>query len=53
MYLLQVQNPEGLFSNDFVFHVLDERPRAKSRNLISSGGRFNDRGSWSAQTQFA
>ena len=53
MYLLQVQNPEGLFSNDFVFHVLDERPRAKSRNLISSGGRFNDRGAWSAQTQYA
>ena len=53
MYLLQVQNPEGLYSNDFVFHVLDERPRAKSRNLISSGGRFNGQGSWSAQTQYA
>ncbi len=53
MYLLQVQNPEGLYSNDFVFHVLDERPRAESRNLISSGGRFNGQGAWSAQTQYA
>ena len=53
MYLLQVQNPEGLFSNDFVFHVQDARPRAKSRNLISSGGRFRNQGAWTAQTQYA
>ena len=53
MHMLQVQNPEGLFSNDFVFHVLDERPRALSRNLISSGGRFNARAAWTAQTQHA
>ena len=53
MHLLQVQNPAGLFSNDFVFHVLEERPRAKSRNLIASGGRFDGQGAWSAQTQYA
>ena len=46
MHLLQVQNPEGLYSNDFIFHVLHERPRAKSGNLIASGGRFNSRGRW-------
>ena len=50
MRLLQVQNPGGLFSNDFVFFVLDEPLRARSRNLIASGGRFNGRGAWNAQT---
>ena len=44
--LLQVQNPAGLFSNDFVFFVLEERPTAESRNLIPSGGQFNGRGNW-------
>ena len=48
MHLLQVQNPHGLFSNDFVFHVVDEPPRAESANLISSGGRFDGRGAWRA-----
>ena len=46
MRLLQVQNPDGLFSNDFVFHVLEAKPRATSGNLISSGGTFDRRGSW-------
>ena len=46
LHLLQVQNPHGLFSNDFVFHVLDQPERAESVNLISSGGAFDGRGSW-------
>ena len=50
MRLLQVQNPGGLFSNDFVFFVLDEPLPAGSRNLIASGGRFNGRGAWNTQT---
>ena len=48
MRLLQVQNPEGLFSNEFVFHVLGEPLQAESANLITSGGTFDGRGSWSA-----
>ena len=48
MRLLQVQNPEGLFSNEFVFHVLGEPLQAESANLISSGGTFDGRGAWSA-----
>ena len=48
MRLLQVQNPEGLFSNDFVFHVLGEPLQFTSGNLISSGGTFDGKGAWSA-----
>ena len=48
MHLLQVQNPAGLFSNDFVFFVLAEPPRVRRQNLIASGGRFNGRGAWNA-----
>lgn len=50
LHLLQVQNPEGFFSNDFPFFVLDARLRAESSNLISSGGTFDDRGAWNANT---
>ncbi len=46
MHLLQVQNPHGLFSNDFVFHVVDEPPRAEGDNVIGSGGTFDGRGAW-------
>ena len=46
LHLLQVQNPHGLFSNDFVFHVVDEPPRPESGNRISSGGTFDGRGAW-------
>ncbi len=46
LHLLQVQNPHGLFSNDFVFHVVDAPPRAGSGNLIGSGGTFDGRGAW-------
>lgn len=28
MHLLQVQNPDGLFSNDFIFHVVDDAKAA-------------------------
>ena len=46
IHLLQVQNEHGLFSNDFPFFVLEEPWPGSGRNLISSGGRFNDRGDW-------
>ena len=49
LHLLQLQNPEGLFSNDFPFFVLDGRPRP-GPNLIASGGRFNGQGNWRANT---
>ena len=48
LHTLQVQNPEGLFSNDLPFHVIDAAPRAESENLITSGGRFDVQGSWRA-----
>ena len=53
MHLLQLQNPAGLFSNDFVFHVHAEPPRAESGNPIASGGRFNGRGDWNAALENA
>ncbi|MFT5109220.1 MAG: YVTN family beta-propeller protein [Pseudoalteromonas tetraodonis] len=38
MHLLQVQNPYGLFSNDFIFHVTrDESTAGKLRNETSPG----------------
>ena len=46
MHMLQVHNPEGLFSNDLVFLVPDSPAVATSANLISSGGAFNGLGSW-------
>ena len=48
LHLLQVQNPQGLFSNDLPFHVLDAPARATSGNLISSGGTFDGQGAWRA-----
>ena len=53
MRLLQVQNPAGFFSNDFVFFVLEEPLAAESGNLIASGGRFDGRGDWSAALENA
>ena len=47
MHLLQVQNPQGFISNDFIFFVADGPPQV-SANLISSGGTFDEQGSWSA-----
>jgi hypothetical protein len=47
MHMLQVQNPEGLFSNDLTFLVLDAAATATSANLISSGGTFDTQGNWS------
>ncbi len=44
--MLQLQNPDGLFSNDFPFTVLEELYEAESGNLISSGGLFDGRGGW-------
>ena len=52
LHFLQIQNPQGLFSNDMMFFNddLDSMPSAGDRNLISSGGEFNrirfDRHNW-------
>ncbi len=48
LHLLQVQNPHGLFSNDFPFHVIEAPARAESENLIFGGGTFDGeaRGGW-------
>ena len=50
MHLLQIQNPQGLFSNDFPFFVTTNSGRALSGNLISSGGTFDGQGNWRANT---
>lgn len=39
IHLLQVQNPDGLFSNDFIFHVVDSESAAKE--LTASHQRAN------------
>ena len=46
LHLLQVQNPHGLFSNDFVFHVVGTPPRVESGNLSRSRGTFDGRDGW-------
>lgn len=57
LHFLQIQNPQGLFSNDMMFfhEDLDTMPSAGSRNLISSGGEFNrirfDRHNWNLVNQ--
>ena len=50
LHLLQVQNPQGLFSNDFPFFVVGEPRESIYSNLITSGGTFERRGSWQANT---
>ena len=42
LHFMQIQNPQGLFSNDMMFFYenLASMPSAGSRNLISSGGEF-------------
>lgn len=50
LHLLQVQNPQGLFSNDFPFFVVDAPTPSRARNLISSGGTFDEQGQWRANT---
>jgi hypothetical protein len=45
MHFLQVQNPDGLFSNDFIFHVTasaDEREPAKVAELRNDGNAINE-----------
>ncbi|MYF29911.1 MAG: hypothetical protein F4029_04595 [Gammaproteobacteria bacterium] len=52
LHFVQIQNPQGLFSNDMMFfhEDLETMPSAGNRNLISSGGEFNrirfDRHNW-------
>ena len=52
LHFMQIQNPQGLFSNDMMFFHDDResRPSAGTRNLIGSGGEFNpvrfDRHNW-------
>ncbi|MYK45770.1 MAG: hypothetical protein F4029_06040, partial [Gammaproteobacteria bacterium] len=50
LHLLQIQNPEGLFSNDFPFFVLGAPLQAQSGNLVTSGGTFEAQGAWNANT---
>lgn len=50
MHLLQVQNPHGLFSNDFPFFVAQRAAPIWPHNLISSRGTFDGQGSWRAYT---
>jgi len=57
LHFLQIQNPQGLFSNDMMFfhENLETMPSAGNRNLISSGGEFNrvrfDRHNWNLVNQ--
>ncbi len=49
IHFLQVQNPNGLFSNDFIFHVTEDEPEPQTRTLGSILRRSNwDRllGTW-------
>lgn len=48
LHLLQVQNPEGLFSNDFPFFVLTEFNSARFGNIVGSDGTFDQQGGWRA-----
>lgn len=50
MHLLQVQNPQGLFSNDFPFFVVEENDERRYANIIRSGGTFDRQGAWQANT---
>ena len=40
LHFLQLQNPEGLFSNDLMFYVEQAPVPAQAGNLISGGGTF-------------
>ena len=52
MHLLQVQNPEGLFSNDFIFHVAENAEKAQGLRdpgaLINALGEAISRGDLAA-----
>ena len=50
MHLLQVQNPQGLFSNDFPFFVLTESGTARYRNILGMDGTIDQQGGWRANT---
>ena len=50
MHLLQVQNPQGLFSNDFPFFVLKEVNAARYANVIGDDGAFDSQGGWRTST---
>lgn len=50
MHLLQVQNPQGLFSNDFPFFVVDEVESRTYGNIVRSGGTFERQAQWRANT---
>ena len=50
MHLLQVQNPRGLFSNDFPFFVLSDSNTALYGNKLGRDGTFDRQGGWRANT---
>ncbi len=51
MHLLQVQNPQGLFSNDFPFFVLSESNTARYGNIVGRDGTIDQQGGWRANTE--
>ena len=51
MHLLQVQNPQGLFSNDFPFFMLSESNSARYGNIVGRDGTIDQQGGWRANTQ--
>ena len=51
MHLLQVQNPQGLFSNDFPFFVLSESNTARYGNIVGRDGTIDEQGGWRANTE--
>ena len=50
MHLLQVQNPQGLFSNDFPFFVLTEANTTRYGNILGRDGAIDQQGGWRANT---
>jgi YVTN family beta-propeller protein len=42
MHLLQVQNQDGLFSNDFIFHVAENEEKAGALRAQAAPGRVRD-----------
>jgi YVTN family beta-propeller protein len=42
MHFLQVQNPDGLFSNDFIFHVAENEEKAKALRYTNNPDLLRD-----------
>ena len=53
VHMLQVQNAEGLFSNDMPFFVYPNEWPVQSGNLIASGGTFDAQQGWEFHSDIA